>query len=157
MWSLSPQAKAGRSLLFLLQQELYSRNVPNSVGCFEDVFGEAEDPTEIAMTKKGSMFSGVNAVVLVEKAVQWSVAVEYQSSAISDFVQQKHLQVSASCDASAQIFLHSLITHQSLGLGHPEGLRKGEGKIIYCKFRGSQLSLLLEVGGHVKIGGRTYR
>ncbi|CAE7228850.1 unnamed protein product [Symbiodinium pilosum] len=34
---------------------------------FMDVFGEAEDPTEIAMTKKGSMFSGVNAVVLVEK------------------------------------------------------------------------------------------
>ena len=80
MWM--PQAKAGRSLLFLLQQEFYSRNVPNSVGCFEDVFGEAEDPTEIAMTKKGSMFSGVNAVVLVEKAVQWSVAGEYQSSAI---------------------------------------------------------------------------
>ena len=35
----------------------------------EDVFGEAEDPTEIAMAKKGAVFSVVNTLVLVEKAM----------------------------------------------------------------------------------------
>ncbi|CAE7039655.1 unnamed protein product [Symbiodinium natans] len=34
---------------------------------FMDVFGEAEDPTEIAMAKKGAVFSVVNTLVLVEK------------------------------------------------------------------------------------------
>ena len=34
----------------------------------EDVFGEAEDPAEIAMAKKGTVLSAVNTLALVEKA-----------------------------------------------------------------------------------------